>query len=197
MNFKVSMLKDSDLREVLLNFLYNKHSDDKHTRIVNEMGILHGKSRIDVATINGIFHGYEIKSESDNLIRLPSQIQDYNRVFDRMTIVTQRNYLEKVKIMIPKWWGILLVTKYKGEINIREIRKGKLNPNIDPFALSHLLWKEEALEILKEKGLHKGYLSKPRKQIYQRLIEHISNDDLKMMVSEKLRKREEWLTNLI
>ncbi|PJO43902.1 hypothetical protein CWD94_09935 [Lysinibacillus xylanilyticus] len=193
----MSMLKDNDIREVLLKYLYTQHSDDKNTKIVNEMGLLHGQSRIDVATINGIFHGYEIKSESDNLNRLPSQIHDYNRVFDRMTIVIQRNYLEDVKTLIPKWWGIMLITKYKGQINIREIRKGKINPHIDPLALSHLLWREEALEILKERGLHKGYLSKPRKQIYQRLIENISSDELKRMVSEKLRTREDWLMSSI
>lgn len=188
-------LKDNDIREVLLGELFNRHIDDDETKIVNEMGVLHGQSRVDVAVINGILHGYEIKSESDTLLRLPSQINDYNLVFDRMTIVVQRNYLEEVRKIVPKWWGIMLITRSKQVINIREIRKGRINPNVDPFALSHLLWKEEALNILKERDLQKGYLSKPRKEIYKRLIECLEIHELRNCVTKQLRSREYWLTD--
>lgn len=189
------MLKDNDIREVLLGELCYRHANDDETKIVNEMGVLHGQSRIDVAVINGILHGYEIKSESDNLVRLPSQIVDYNSVFDRMTIVVQRNYLDEVRKMVPKWWGIMLITKWDKKINIREVRKGKFNPNIDPFALSHLLWRDEALDILKERDLHKGYLSKPRKEIYQRLIECLEIEELRKCISKQLRSRKQWLVD--
>ena len=189
------MLKDNDIREVLLGELCNRHSDDDETKIVNEMGVLHGQSRVDVAVINGILHGYEIKSESDNLVRLPSQINDYNLVFDRMTIVVQRNYLGNVREMVPKWWGIMLITRRNQEINLREIRRGRINPGVDPFALSHLLWRDEALNILKERDLHKGYLSKPRKEIYQRLIECLEIQDLRKCISKQLRSREQWLVD--
>lgn len=189
------MLKEIDIRNVLLQKLHNKFIDDNETKIVNEMGVLHGQSRIDVAVINGILHGYEIKSESDNLDRLPDQIRSYNLVFDRMTIVVQRKYLKEVRTLIPKWWGISLITQIKGKINIREVRKGRINRNIDPLSLSRLLWREEALEILIEKNLHKGYLSKPRKEIYKRLIESIEIDELRGFVSNQLRSREHWLTD--
>lgn len=186
------MLKDNDIREVLLSDLCVRYSGDEETKIVNEMGVLHGQSRVDVAVINGILHGYEIKSESDNLLRLPSQIRDYNKVFDRMTIVVQRNYLEDVREIIPKWWGITLVTRYRGEINLREIRKGKLNTAVDPFALSHLLWKSEAVGILKEKGLQRGYLSKPRHDLYEKICDSIDLDEIKYLVNQRLKKRENW-----
>src|SRR5699024_9874733 len=110
-------------------------------------------------------------------------------------IVVQRNYLKEVRALIPKWWGISLVTQRKGHINIRKIRKGRINQNIDPLSLSRLLWREEALEILKEKGLHKGYLSKPRKEIYKRLIESTEIEELRAFVSNQLRSREYWLTD--
>ncbi|MFJ7891316.1 sce7726 family protein [Lysinibacillus xylanilyticus] len=188
----MTKLKDTDIRFVLLNNLYDKYSDDNTTRIVNEMGVMHGQSRVDVAVINGVLHGYEIKSESDNLNRLPSQISDYNLVFERMTIVVQRNYLEEVRQMIPKWWGIILVTKQKNNVNLKVLRKGKTNPNLDPFALSSLLWKEEALDILKKRGLQKGFVSKPRKFIYQKMSESFSVDEIKYLVNEQLKSREDW-----
>ena len=148
----MNKLKDSDIRELLINKLNKMFSNDPNSRVVQEMGILHGQSRIDVAVINGILHGFEIKSESDTLQRLPSQMSDYNKVFDRMTIVTQRTYLHEVREIIPKWWGIWLVTRNRGQVKIKEVRKGKLNKDIDPKFLSHLLWRNEAVDILKRKG---------------------------------------------
>lgn len=188
----MKLLKDNDIREVLLEKLCNTHLNDSDTKIVNEMGVLHGQSRVDVAVINGIIHGFEIKSESDNLSRLPNQITDYNKVFDRMTIVTQRNYLESARTLIPKWWGITLVTKRTNKITLREIRKGKLNPCIDPLALSHLLWRDEALNILKQRDLHKGYLSKPRNVLYQRICETIDKNEIRIIVNQQLKQREGW-----
>jgi hypothetical protein len=185
-------LRDNDIRGRLLNELYSRYFDDSNTRIVNEMGVLHGRSRVDIAVINGILHGFEIKSESDNLLRLPTQIEDYSKVFDRMTIVVQNKHLEEVKGMVPKWWGIILVTKTKGNIKFRELRKGRKNISVDPYSLSHLLWKEEAIDILKQRSLHKGFLSKPRNQIYQRICECISLSEIKMMVNQQLKVREGW-----
>src|SRR5699024_562757 len=183
---------DSDIRLLLIDKLKDEYSNEKNTRIVNEMGILHGQSRVDVAVIDGILHGFEIKSESDTLERLPLQMANYNKVFDRMTIVNQRKFLEEVKSIIPKWWGIWLVTKYKGKYNIRQIRKGRLNKKVDPKSLSHLLWKDEAIHLLKEKGLHKGYLGKPRKVLYRRLVESIEKPELQFMINEQLKLRKDW-----
>ncbi|WP_018782936.1 sce7726 family protein [Bacillus sp. 95MFCvi2.1] len=185
-------LKDSDIRNVLLSNLDKQYKDEEDTKVVNEMGVLHGQSRVDVAVINGILHGYEIKSESDNLERLPSQMNDYNKVFDRMTIVVQRKYLDEVRKLIPKWWGIMLVTRYKGELHLREIRKGRVNKSVDPFSLSHLLWRGEAIDILKEKGLQKGYLSKPRHDLYEKICNSLPLDELQTIVNQRLKMRGNW-----
>ncbi|MEY8346443.1 sce7726 family protein [Niallia circulans] len=190
-------LKDSDIRKALIPYLVNQLLNDPDSVIINEMGVLHGQSRVDVAVINGILHGYEIKSESDNLSRLPSQINDYNQVFDRMTIVVQKNYLEQVKEMVPKWWGIILVSTTKKEIKLREIRKGRLNSGVDMYALSHLLWKEEAIDILKKKGLQKGYLSKPRTVLYKKICESFNKNEIKSVVNQQLKQREGWRHQMI
>ncbi|MGE7795005.1 sce7726 family protein [Lysinibacillus fusiformis] len=184
-------LKDQDIRDILDRKLNLKHRGED-VRIVHELGVLHGQSRVDIAVVNGILHGYEIKSESDNLLRLPNQIIDYNKVFDRMTIVVQRKYLAEVKEIIPKWWGILLVTTYKGENHLREIRKGRLNPNVDSLSLSMLLWKNEALQCLKDRGLQKGYLSKPREVLYQHISDSLPLPEIKEIVNHKLKTRDNW-----
>jgi hypothetical protein len=189
-------LRDQDIRNLLLKILNEKYALDKDTLILNELGILHGQTRVDVAVVNGILHGYEIKSESDNLLRLPNQIADYNKVFDRMTIVVQSNYLELVRTMIPKWWGIILITKKRDALFHRELRKGRLNPNVDSFALSHFLWRNEALEVLKERGLQKGYLSKPRQELYEKICDSITLEEIKLTVNQRLKLRENWRVQL-
>ncbi|WP_214810895.1 sce7726 family protein [Exiguobacterium sp. s127] len=188
----MEMLKDNDIRTILLQKLEEKHIEEKNSKIVNELGIIHGRSRVDVAVINGVIHGYEIKSESDTLNRLPRQIDYYNRVFDRMTIVVQRKYLQKVREVVPKWWGIILVTRKKDELKLKEVRKGQVNKGVEAFALSHLLWRDEALEILKNQGLQKGYLSKPREVLYEKICECMSLEEVKSVVNSTLKQRTGW-----
>ncbi|MBU8589185.1 sce7726 family protein [Priestia megaterium] len=186
------MLKDFEVRKSLIQYLHTKYKEDKETKIVNEMGICFGQSRIDVATINGILHGYEIKSESDTLVRLPSQMKDYNKVFERMTIVVSQKYLDKVRLMIPSWWGIIVVRNKGGEAILKEIRKGRKNKNVNPYAVSQLLWKEEALQILENKGLQRGFLSKPKRVILEHLSRSLQIEELQENVNLQLKQREGW-----
>ncbi|WP_168198409.1 sce7726 family protein [Crassaminicella thermophila] len=74
---------DPDIRELLLKkFLKTKaFISDPTTKLIHEMDVCFGTSRIDIAVINGKIHGYEIKSEQDTLDRLPAQIESYNKIF--------------------------------------------------------------------------------------------------------------------
>ncbi|HHY79514.1 MAG TPA: sce7726 family protein, partial [Thermoanaerobacter sp.] len=71
-----------NIRQVLYDeFLNNKDFiSEPDTIFVNELDICFGTARIDVAVINGKMHGFEIKSEQDNLERLPAQIEAYNKI---------------------------------------------------------------------------------------------------------------------
>ncbi|PEJ21564.1 hypothetical protein COE80_25670 [Bacillus pseudomycoides] len=190
-------LKDYHVREELFKYLEGLYINCSDTIIINELGICQGQSRVDVAVVNGIMHGYEIKSESDTLERLPRQIEYYNKVFDRVTIVVAVDYLEHVKKMVPKWWGIISVRNRQGEIKLKKLRQGRANKKIDPFAVSQFLWKDEALEILKEKGLQRGYLSKPKRAILEHLAETIEINELKDLVNLQLKQREGWRDHVL
>jgi len=75
--------RDSDIRRVLLADLSQLYSDKDHDLIVEEFGC--NSARIDIAVINGALHAFEIKSDSDSLDRLPSQIEAYQGVFEYIT----------------------------------------------------------------------------------------------------------------
>ena len=78
---------DTLIRSALKKFLTNHHAQDEKVRIIEEFGVQHGTARVDIAVINGIIHGYEIKSDQDTLRRLPRQMGVFNLVFDKITLV--------------------------------------------------------------------------------------------------------------
>lgn len=131
------LLNDSMVRELLLEDLHSQYKDDPNTRIVNELGIDFGSSRVDVAVINGNIHGYEIKSDLDTLERLPRQMTYYNKLFQRMTIVSSRKFYNDIRELVPKWWGIQVISA--DGTRIIKKRKGRKNKHQDKDILLKLL----------------------------------------------------------
>ena len=185
-------LKDIDIRRILLSSLRNENGDKPGTLIIQELGLCQGDARIDVAVINGSMEGYEIKSERDELKRLPGQIEIYNRILDTITIVASTRHIKKVRKIVPRWWGISEVVTKAEAIHINDIRLPKENPKIDPRAVVQLLWRDEALAALESRGLSKGVVSKPRHVLWNRLVENLKNDDLCGLVRNQLRARQHW-----
>lgn len=184
--------RDIDIREKLHNEFQKKYSYDLDTLIVDELNLCQGVARIDLAVINGCFHGYEIKSESDNLLRLPNQIDVYNKVMDKMTVITGENHYEKVAKLVPEWWGIKVVVHGKRSIKIVTKKRAKKNKEVNAYSIAQLLWKDEAINILESKGLEKGFKSKPKRVIWERLASSLSLEELQFEVREALKNRKGW-----
>ena len=185
--------RDIDIRSELHAALSSRYLNDDDAVIIDELGLCQGEARVDVALVNGVIHGYEIKSDSDSLERLPHQIYVYNRVLDIITIVTGKSHMERIKNLVPEWWGIIQVEKIKkNKVRLVNIREPKENSQIDPYSLVQLLWREEALEILITLGLEKGYLSKSRKEIWKRLASSVNIHDLQFYVRQQLKTRTNW-----
>ena len=62
--------KDLDIRSALHAKRLRRLKAKPDTLVIDELGLAHASSRIDVAVINGCIHGYEIKSAKDTLDRL-------------------------------------------------------------------------------------------------------------------------------
>jgi hypothetical protein len=167
-------------------------ASDPYCLVVDELGILQGKYRIDLAIIGQELHGYEIKSATDNLSRLPNQQSSYNKVFDRITLVAdERHVAQAVKIVQP-WWGLISASTYDGQVHLDTIWPARQNPHIDPAALCQLLWRDEALKILKEKGLSAGMWSRRRRSLWTKLRRNVGLEELKLLVRKTLHERSEW-----
>lgn len=160
--------------------------------VVDELGLFEGKYRIDVAVINGKLHGYEIKSRMDNLDRLPTQQESFSRIFDRMTLVADEKHVAKAVTIVPPWWGLIAVSFRDGAPYLNEIWPSRQNLNVEPHALCQLLWREEALQLLRDIGLASGVRTKSRKLMWKLLAKVLEPDELKQAVHRILKARQGW-----
>src|SRR5439155_10222560 len=94
------ILRDRDVRQALHRKVLRDHHGDANTLVLDELGLRHGACRVDIAVVNGYLHGYEIKSDSDTLDRLPAQVAVYNLVLDRATLVVGERHLQKAQPLL-------------------------------------------------------------------------------------------------
>lgn len=185
---------DKLIRSALKKNLENIYVKDIHAKIIEELGITHGAARIDIAVVNGILHGYELKSDLDTLCRLPEQIRIYNSVLDKITLVVGKNHLHEAIKIIPDWWGIVIakIVNPSGVVSFYDIREANENPLRDSVAIAKLLWRVEALNILEKNQQAKDVRSKPRREIYERLAMVLDQSTLRAEVREHLLFRVNW-----
>ncbi|HET8661269.1 MAG TPA: sce7726 family protein [Micromonosporaceae bacterium] len=169
------------------------HPDPAETLVRCELGLCLGETRVDVAAVNGIISGWEIKSPQDSLDRLPRQVLIYSRVLDHAMVVTAGKHARKVTGLVPEWWGLFLVDRApSGEPRLSYERPSQQNECVDAFAVAQLLWRDEAYDTLRRRGLHAGLARATRWRLWQVLAEELSLSDLKGEVRHRLKARQAW-----
>lgn len=187
------MMNDNQLRQAVKVRILARDACDPRTRILDELGLQHGIARIDLAVVNGILHGYELKSDRDSLKRLPRQIQIYNSVLDKVTLIVGRRHETEAKTLIPDWWGFRLAKKgRRGGFEFTTIQRGSHNPSIDALSVAKLLWREEALTLLDELGEAEYVRYKARASVYARLVEVADLVCIRERVRRQLKSRTTW-----
>lgn len=189
-------MKDRDIRSVLLSNPMQYLDVDRNSLIIQEFGLCQGEARIDIAIIKEEIHGYEIKSASDNLGRLPDQVKIYNRTLDYVTLIASSNHLQKALDIVPSWWGVIRAEYEEDKVSFSNIRSHKANPTLDPEAIIQLIWKDEAYSILRKLNLHKGIKNKTKWTLWDRLIENLSINEIKKEVITSLKSRQDWRSDL-
>src|SRR5262245_4354962 len=181
---------DPDVRGLLREYLDDLHKDTD-TRVLEELGLCQGDVRVDVAAVNDELSGYEIKSPSDTLRRFPNQCRIYSKVVDRAWLVAPEPALARAET--PAWWGLMAVFEAGDRLALRVARHAQLNPNPDPLSIAKLLWRDEALEVLRGAGRARGVMTKSRKIIWKRLVDCVALDDLRAAVRAALHRRPEMI----
>ena len=181
------------IRSALRDRYLRHHRTQSEVLVLDELGLAHARSRVDIAVINGYVHGYEIKSAMDTLSRLPRQLGIYRKSLQRLTLVVASRHLVTVAVTVPRWCGILEVMQGpRGGIGFRRIQQPQTNPDMDPFMLAHLLWREEAVAALAERGAASRDLTGTRKDLYRLLLEVVSVSELTALIKRAMLRRRNW-----
>jgi hypothetical protein len=193
-NAEFTLTNDKLIRAALKEKLDEQYKSEPDARIIDEMGVVHGAARVDVAVLNKVIHGYELKSDLDTLRRLPEQMKAYNSVFDQVTLVVGKQHIQEAINATPEWWGITIAKMAApgGTVSFCTIREPEENPNKDSVAIANLLWRDEALDLLEKAGHAEGIRSKPRQVLYERLAAFYDQPTLQTKVWECLSARTTW-----
>lgn len=188
---------DQDIREAFMRKKLARMRAQPNTLIVEELGLVNAKARVDIAVLNGCLHGFEIKSGRDTLDRLPEQLAIYCGSLEKLTIVCADRHLKQVRKMAPRWAGLVEATRGpRGGIHFDVVRRAGRNPHASPSLIAHLLWRAEAAEVLARMNETGATLRRPRAALYTRLGELMTTGELTAVAREFMLKRQDWRSGL-
>lgn len=159
-------------------------------RMFEELQIEHGAARVDLALVGAELQAFELKSDFDNFSRMHNQIHAYNRVFDRITIVTGAVHAQAALSVVPSWWGVTCVSRTSsGSLSSQTLREAAHHNRQEPLSLAMLLWREEAAGALLAQAGKKVAKRATRPQLQSQLASALSLEVLRGIVSQALLTR--------
>ncbi len=179
------MLYDKDIREPLFFYLEERYG---RIRILEEKRIAGSRSDIVMIT-EGEIIGIEIKSDADTYTRLPEQVVNYDRFFDRNILVAGSSHAMAVADHVPEHWGIITVEEVDEHIDFYMLRTPKSNPNMDESKKITMLWRPELANIQEKMGLPK-YKNYSKRKIQDLLLSKVPRDMLWNYMCEELFQRD-------
>ena len=141
---------EADIKNIIINHMLNNDILEKTDTLINEFTIGDYSRRVDLALIkSNKLYAYEVKSASDNLLRLEGQVQTYLEYFDKVTVVADAKHIHKILDIVP-----LNVAVWELEYDkIRVIRRGRTNPINDKLKFLDLMTVSDLLKIIRSEEL--------------------------------------------
>ncbi len=133
------------VKTTLINLLLQ---DERFDLIANEVPFLYGKRTADLVAIkDGMLIGFEIKSKRDNLRTMRAQLEDYQRVFNKVYLVYSNKFASAPEIMqLSKSIGLMIVDEERNKLK----RKASLKVNLDKKSLISVLWRKDLENLIKK-----------------------------------------------
>lgn len=191
-------MKDRELRRVVKKRILRNLRSHPDAFLLEELSIRRGSARIDMVVVNGSLHGIELKSDSDSLYRLPDQIEQFNSVFDKITLVVGYRHAFSALKMVPEWWGVKLAhVGERGAIHLSDARPALKNPIQNSRSIASLLWRDEAIMLLGRYGELEGMSSKSHSEICDNLANCLDSKIIRNFVIERFQIRSNWLADAL
>lgn len=145
-------MHDTDVRQALVATLARRVGTQPHV-LVPEVDVRWSvPARMDALLVADRISGFEIKSDVDSLTRLPRQIEAYGAVVERAILVVGDRHLAAGTEVVPPWWTIWGARWRDNEVVIREVRRGRLNPDLNPLAVTSFMSRDDLSEALRARG---------------------------------------------
>ncbi len=194
----LALRTERPIRDALRAHLQRSCAYDPTARIVDELSLCTGAARVDLAVVNGSISGYEIKSAADTLNRLPRQRTVYNRALEFVVLVCDETHVAAARRRVPAWWGLWLAhadaSGAMADVAMRftELRRAMPNPKLDVRATAELLWRDEAVALLRAHDRRMPPKSATRARIWDRLVLELTPAELLAGVRTALKERSTW-----
>lgn len=189
----MTTLNDAKIRIALRQTLNARVARARSAVLLDEFSLSAGRTRADLAVVNGHLCGYEIKSDRDTLERLPDQMRAFNSVFDRMTLVVGWRHAAGAMRLIPAWWGVQLVdTGSRGAVRFSTLRVSARNPSQHARAVAALLWRDEAVAAARQLNSSLPTRALSRRELTDYLAEQMSPSELRLTVCSSIKSRQSW-----
>ncbi|HEX4306498.1 MAG TPA: sce7726 family protein [Solirubrobacterales bacterium] len=156
---------------------------------IDEFSVPGTKERVDLALVGGVLSAFEIKTERDDLRRLPRQLEAFSRLFDHCSVAVAEKHLPGCESMLPEWWGISVASLGATGVALEEVRQAGLSPEPDPALLVRLLWKGEVEEAVREIAAPSPPQAS-RQVLWAALLQYGSPGEVKRLVCDALRRRD-------
>jgi hypothetical protein len=190
MHAALQPITEPELRAFIRERL-NERASAPGARMFEELGIERGSARVDLALVDEGLEAFELKSDLDDFGRLHNQIHAYNRVFDRITLVTGAMLSSAALDVMPRWWGIWAVRRLKnGNLSLKRVRDAADNPRQEIRSLATLLWREEAAAVLLDETGESPSKRASRAQLCESIAEQVQLQSLRRQVARRLVSRQ-------
>jgi hypothetical protein len=193
-------MRDRDVRTALASTIAAKLRGSDHV-LVPEVEIRWSiPARIDALLVNDRISGFEIKSDVDSLARLPRQVEAYGAVVERAHLVVGLRHQMAATTVVPDWWGILTATWNDNNVSIRQVRRGRLNPDVNPLAVTSFLSRADLTAALRQVG-EQQLSSKPVDTLRTLLLGRVGPQGTLALARSSMLARVDWrnksLTNAV
>lgn len=166
------------------SFINNVLMKDSNQVTIFELPIIN--SRADLCKINGESIVYEIKTELDNFSRLPKQLTDYEKIFDKIYVITHRDKIIHIKEQISDKIGIYSyrITK-NGRYIYKMERSAARNNNLNSREQLNVLRKSELSTLVTDPNIPS------REELITNILQCKSNYEINNIFKQILKSRYE------
>lgn len=143
---------ETEIKSAVLNNLLKLGRIDLDSLVFSEMNLAGKVRRLDLGYVkNNEFIAIEIKSEKDTLLRLPGQIEEYKKYFDKVIVAAAEKHIDGALALADDSIAIWQISSSNA---LKIIRKGRLIKNTPKENYLELMTKREISLLAKKIGIN-------------------------------------------